>query len=110
MAQVTGNPVRMTDQYTFTVIERARRFSYAITYRLRLDTAVRRGEEWLGVDMMGAPVLLNRTFDRPQGWETEVTLIGRDLQPGDKIAVDDVIKEARLWVEGRGRIRQPDRA
>ncbi len=59
---------------------------------------------------MGAPALLNRTFDRPKGWETEATLIGRDLQPGDKIAVDDVIKEARLWAEGRGRIPQPNRA
>lgn len=100
----------MTGQDTFTVVKRERRYSYGITYRLRLDTTVRRGEEWLGYDMMGAPALLNRTFDRPQGWETEATLTGRDLQPGDKIAVDDVIKEARLWVEGRGRITQPDRA
>lgn len=100
----------MTVQCTFTVIERARRFSWGMTYRLRLDTTVRRAEEWLGYDMMGAPALLNRTFDRPQGWETEVTLIGRDLQPGDKIAVDDVIKEARLWVDGHGRITGRDRA
>jgi hypothetical protein len=45
---------------------------------------------------------LNRTFDHQQGWETQVTLIGRDLQPGDKTGVDMVIKEARLWTEGRG--------
>jgi hypothetical protein len=99
----------MTDQYTFTVIKCERRFSWGITCRLRLDSAVRIGEEWLGYDLMGLPTLLNRTFDRPLGWETEVTLVGRDLQRGDKIAVDDVIKEARLWVEGRGRITGSDR-
>lgn len=93
----------MAAHETFTVIERIRRFAGGSTCRLRLDVDVRRSEEWLGYDPLGAPALLHRVFDHQQGWETEVMLIGRDLQPGDRIGVDDVIKAARLWTEGRGR-------
>ena len=110
LTPVAGNFALMTNQDMFTVMAFVRQFAWGGTYRLRLDAAVRRAEAWLGTDMLGAPALRNRVFDRPKGWEKEVTLLGRHLQPGDRIAVDDVIKDAQLWVEGQGRVSGQDRA
>lgn len=81
----------------FAVLTRERIYSWGITYRLRLDDDVVCEQERLGLDALGAPAQQRRSFVRPAGWEIDVTLIGRELEPGDTVAVEEIANAARLW-------------
>lgn len=88
----------MADQHgIFRVVTREKPYSWGFTYRLRLEGAALREEQRLGRDVLGAPVMQRRRFEQPAGWEVDVTLIGRELQPGDTVDVAEILSAARLW-------------
>lgn len=83
---------------SFVVVSREKIYSWGVTYRLQLVRDVHAVEQRLGRDMLSKqPVVQRRSFAQPAGWETDVTLVGRELQPGDRVAVQDIANTARLW-------------
>lgn len=87
----------MTEPASFIVVALIRSYAWGAACRLRLDGDVQRHEKRWGHDRIGGPLIHSRSFDRPAGWEVEVTLVSRGLKVGDRLPVDEIINTAKLW-------------
>jgi hypothetical protein len=89
----------MDDQPTFTVIACLKRHTWGARCRLRLDADVERQDLRWGHDTLGGPIIIDRSFNRQEGWEVDATLLVRNLKPGDKVPLETVLDALRAAAE-----------